>query len=143
MSGEPAPRSEIVLYQTEDGRTRVECRFEEGTIWLPQRQIAGLFQVTVPTVNEHLKGIYEDGELEREATIRRFRIVQMEGNRQVGRLVEHYRLEAILKWCRLATDHASTCGGKPWTYALIPHDAIAENITLDWLVRQFARDGCQ
>jgi hypothetical protein len=63
---------------------------------LPQRQIAELFQVTVPTVNEHLKGIYEEGELAPEATIRKFRIVQTEGTRQVERFVDHYRLEAIL-----------------------------------------------
>lgn len=93
---EPPPQSSLVLYQTEDGQTRIECRFEEGTIWLPQRLIAELFQVTVPTVNEHLKGIYDEGELAVGATIRKFRIVQIEGARQVGRLVDHYRLEAIL-----------------------------------------------
>ena len=90
-----SPQSSLVLYQTEDGQTRIECLFEEGTIWLPQLLIAELYQVTVPTVNERLKGIYEDRELDTGATIRKFRIVQTEGNRQVGRLVEHYGLEAI------------------------------------------------
>lgn len=93
---EQPPQSSLVLYQTEDGQTRIECRFEEGTIWLPQRLIAELYQVTVPTVNEHIRGIYEDQELHAGATIRKFRIVQIEGSRQVGRLVDHYRLEAIL-----------------------------------------------
>lgn len=90
------PASELVLYQTEDGRTKIECRFEQGSIWLPQRQIAELFGVTVPTVNEHISGIYDDGELAQEATIRSFRIVRTEGNRSVTREVEHYNLQLVL-----------------------------------------------
>ena len=90
------PSSEIVLYQTEDGQTRIECRFEDGSIWLSQRLIGELFQVGVATVNHHLAGIYEDGELLREATIRNYRIVRQEGTREVAREVEHYSLPAIL-----------------------------------------------
>lgn len=90
------PNGEFILYQTEDGSTRIECRFENETIWLTQALMAELFQVTVPTVNEHLKGIYGDGELRPEATIRKFRIVRREGVRQVNREIEHYSLEAIL-----------------------------------------------
>jgi hypothetical protein len=89
-----APQSSIVLYRTEDGRTRIQCRFEDETIWLTQAQIAELFQVTVPTVNEHLKGIFADAELDHPATIRKFRIVRIEGARSVQREIEHYRLEA-------------------------------------------------
>lgn len=91
-----APQSSIVLYQTEDGQTRIECRFESETIWLTQALIAELFQITVPTVNEHLKGIVAEGELTAEATIRKFRIVRTEGNREVSREIEHYNLEAII-----------------------------------------------
>lgn len=90
------PGGEILLYQTEDGRTRIECRFENDTLWLTQALMAQLFQVTVPTVNEHLKGLYNDGELRQEATIRKFRIVRSEGSRHVTREIEHYNLEAIL-----------------------------------------------
>jgi len=93
---DPAPASEIVLYQTEDGQTRIQCCFQDGTMWLTQRLIGDLFQVTVPTVSEHLAGIYAEGELDRPATIRQFRIVQTEGSRQVAREVEHYNLPAIL-----------------------------------------------
>jgi hypothetical protein len=96
MNDEPLPQSEIILYQTEDGRTRVQCRLENETLWLSQALIAELFQVTVPTANEHLKGIYADGELVAEATIRNFRIVRQEGARQVARGIEHYNLDAIL-----------------------------------------------
>jgi len=90
------PQSEIILYQTEDGRTRIQCRFENETLWLTQSLIAELFQVTVPTVNEHLKGIYSEDELAAEATIRKFRIVRLEGHREVTREIEHYNLDAIL-----------------------------------------------
>ena len=96
MSDEPLPRSEIILYQTEDGRTRIECRFENENVWMTQALMAELFQLTVPTVNEHLKGIYAEGELPGGATIRKFRIVRFEGARQVTREIEHYNLEAIL-----------------------------------------------
>ena len=96
MSDEPSPKTEIILYQTEDGRTRIQCRFQNETIWLTQALIAELFQVTVPTVNEHLKGIFAEGELAAGATIRKFRIVRFEGKRQVAREMEHYNLDAIL-----------------------------------------------
>lgn len=91
-----APSGTLVLYQTEDGRSRIECRFEAETLWLSQALIAELFQVTVPTVNEHLKGIFGEGELTPEATIRKFRIVRREGSREVRRSIEHYSLPAIL-----------------------------------------------
>jgi hypothetical protein len=96
-SDEPAPPTgEIVLYQTEDGRTRVECRFVDETLWLSQALIAELFQVTVATVNEHLKNIIAEGEVQPGLTIRKFRIVRREGPREVEREIEHYNLDAIL-----------------------------------------------
>ena len=90
------PGGELLLYQTEDGQTRVECRFEEGTIWLTQVLIAELFQTTVPNVNIHLKNIYAEKELNPEATIKEYLIVRREGARQVSRKVLHYNLETIL-----------------------------------------------
>jgi hypothetical protein len=94
---DPAPPTgEIVLYLTEDGRTRVECRFVDETLWLSQALIAELFQKDVRTVNEHLQNIYEEGEIEAQATIRKFRIVRREGPRDVEREIEHYNLDAIL-----------------------------------------------
>ncbi|HOW52702.1 MAG TPA: virulence RhuM family protein [bacterium] len=91
-----APGGELVLYRTEDGRTQIQCRFSDGTIWLTQAQLSELFQVAVPTVNEHLKGIYADGELPPDATIRKFRIVRQEGLRTVSREIDHYNLDSIL-----------------------------------------------
>ncbi len=93
---ETPPQGEIILYQTDDGRTRVECRFEEESLWLSQRLISELFDKDVRTINEHLQNIYAEGEQIPEATIRKFRIVQIEGTREVTRLVEHYNLETIL-----------------------------------------------
>jgi len=90
------PHGDIVLYQTEDGRTRVECRFAEDTLWLSQALIAELFQKDVRTINEHLQNIYEEGELDPGPTIRKFRIVRREGAREVAREIEHYNLDAIL-----------------------------------------------
>ena len=92
----PAGWGEILLYQTDDGRTRVECRFQDDTIWLSQAMMAELFQKDVRTINEHLKNVYDEGELEQGATIREFRIVRREGSREVARQIEHYTLDAIL-----------------------------------------------
>ena len=98
MSGgkAPPPASGLILYTTEDGLTRVQCRFEEESIWLTQAQIAELFQTTVANINLHLKAIYAEGELSSEATIKSNLIVRSEGSRQVSRPVMHYSLPAIL-----------------------------------------------
>ena len=92
----PAPGSEIILYQTEDGRTRLEVKLENETVWLTQKQLAELFQKDVRTINEHIQNIIAEGEVKREATIRKFRIVQKEGARNVEREVEFYNLDAII-----------------------------------------------
>ncbi|MCH9807012.1 MAG: virulence RhuM family protein [Alphaproteobacteria bacterium] len=87
---------EFVLYNTEDGRTKVQLRAVEGTAWLSQRQMAELFDKDVRTINEHIGNIYDEGECEPEATLRKFRIVQTEGKRQVAREVDCYNLDVIL-----------------------------------------------
>ena len=84
MAKSPAPLGEIVLYQTEDGRTSLECRLADETLWLSHALIADLLQVGVPTVNEHLKEIYAEGEFPTASTIRKFRIVRREGTRALG-----------------------------------------------------------
>jgi hypothetical protein len=96
MTDDPTTTSELILYQTEDGRTRIQCRFEDATVWLTQKLMADLFEIGVGTVNHHLKAIYEERELSPEATIRRHRIVRIEGSREVAREIEHYSLEAVL-----------------------------------------------
>ncbi len=96
MSNEPLPNSEIILYQTEDGRTRIQCRFENETIWLTQAQIAELFETTPQNVTLHLRGIFAEGELVEAATCKDYLQVRIEGAREVSRKLKHYRLEAIL-----------------------------------------------
>ncbi|MBF7957109.1 virulence RhuM family protein [Rahnella victoriana] len=91
-----APEGEFVLFQTHDGRLRIECRFESETLWLSQALISEIYQKDVRTINEHLMNIYNDGELERDATIRKFRIVRQEGTREVSRQIDYYNLDAIL-----------------------------------------------
>lgn len=96
MSEEPLPQSELILYQTEDGRTRIQCRLENETLWLTQAQIAELFQVTPQNVTLHLKTIFAEGELAEEATCKDCLQVRQEGGREVTRKLRHYRLEAVL-----------------------------------------------
>ena len=86
----------IVLYQTEDGSSRIECRFDQETLWLTQAQIAELFETTPQNVTLHLKAIFAEGELTEEATCKEYLQVRQEGKRQVSRSLQHYRLEAIL-----------------------------------------------
>ena len=95
-SGSPPTSSEIVFYQGEDGRSHIQVRLDGGTVWLTQRLLAELYEVSVATINEHLGNIFDEQELDSEATIRKFRIVQPEGNREVSRLVDYYNLEVIL-----------------------------------------------
>ena len=88
-----SPQSEIVLYQTEDGRTRIQCRFENETIWLTQKLMAELFQKDVRTINEHIQTILEDAELSGDSVIRKFRITAADGKKYE---TLHYNLEMIL-----------------------------------------------
>jgi hypothetical protein len=96
MSDQSFPQSEIILYQTEDGRTRIQCRFENETVWLTQSQIAELFETTPQNVTLHLRGIFAEGELVEAATCKDYLQVRLEGGREVSRKLKHYRLEAIL-----------------------------------------------
>ncbi len=89
-------QGEIILFQADDGQTKVQVRLEENTVWLTQKTLSNLYQISVSSVNEHLTHIYEEGELSPEATIRKFRIVRTEGKRDISRIIEHYNLEAIL-----------------------------------------------
>ena len=79
-------KNEIVIYTTPEGKETFEVNLKKETVWLSQKQMAGLFEKDVRTVNEHIKNIFKEGELEENSTIRKFRIVQKEGNRQVERI---------------------------------------------------------
>ncbi len=96
MSKELSNTGKILIYQNEKGDTKIDVFFTDDTVWMTQRSMAGLYQVDVRTVNEHIADIYKDGELDEKRTIRNFRIVQTEGKRRVNREIMHYNLDMIL-----------------------------------------------
>lgn len=101
-------KSEIILYQTTDGATQIDVRLENETVWLNQKQMAELFQTSVPNINMHLKNIFEEGELDPEATIKNSLIVRLEGNRTVNRNIENYNLDAIISVGYRIKSHVAT-----------------------------------
>jgi hypothetical protein len=123
------PPSSLILYQTEDGRTRIQCRFENETIWLTQIQIAELFQTSVPNINLHLKAIYAEGELAEAATIKSYLIVRSEGPRQVSREVLHYSLPAILAVGYRVRSHRGT-QFRQWATARLT-EYLVKGFTMD------------
>jgi hypothetical protein len=129
MPDNAPPHSSLVLYQTEDGRTRIQCRFEDETIWLTQVQIAELFQTSVPNINLHLKAIYTEGELIETATIKSYLIVRIEGVRQVSREVMHYNLPAILAVGYRVRSHRGTQFRK-WATARLS-EYLVKGFTMD------------
>ncbi len=88
--------SEIILYTTEDGLTKVDVKLENETVWLTQEQMAQLFGKSRSTITEHISNIYKEEELEQNSTRRNFRQVRMEGNREVEREIEYYNLDVII-----------------------------------------------
>lgn len=122
-------QSKILLYQTEDGLTRIDCRLENETIWLTQALIAELFQKDVRTINEHLVNVFDEGELNRGATIRNFRIVRTEGNREVAREIEHYNLPAILAVGYRVRSHRGT-QFRQWATARLT-EYLVKGFTMD------------
>lgn len=96
MSGEMENTGRILIYQNEQGDTKIDVYFEEDTIWMTQRTMAELYQVTPQNITTHIKHIYEDGELDQRATCKSYLQVQMEGNRQICRDTKFYNLDMIL-----------------------------------------------
>ncbi len=88
--------SNIILYETPQGKISVSVRFEDDTFWLTQKAMAELFGVESNTITYHLKEIYKTGELDEMATTRKIRVVQKEGNREVNRELDFYNLDAII-----------------------------------------------
>ena len=88
--------SNIIFYTTPNGQVSIQVQYEDGCFWLTQKRMAELFDVDVRTVNEHLQNIYQSAELPKDATIRKIRIVQQEGNRAVSRELDFYNLDAII-----------------------------------------------
>lgn len=91
-----AEKNDLIFYRAPDGAVRAEVRHEDDTFWLSQRQMGELFGVEVQTVIHHLKEVYAAKELDETATTRKFRVVRIEGNREVARQIAHYNLDAII-----------------------------------------------
>ena len=92
----PDKQGEIVIYQTEDGKTGIEVKMYDETVWLSQQQMADLYQTSRSNVVEHIRHIYEEGELDESSTCRNFRQVRTEGSRQVSREIPYYNLDMII-----------------------------------------------
>ncbi|MEB2786373.1 RhuM family protein [Algoriphagus persicinus] len=88
--------NQIEIYQGSDGQTQIEVKFEQDTVWLNQKQLAELFGKDVRTISEHIKTIYKSHELEKDSTIRNFRIAQLEGKRKIERNIDHFNLDMII-----------------------------------------------
>lgn len=129
MSDNEQPQSSIILYQTEDGRTRIQCRFDLDTIWLTQAQIAELFQTTPQNVTLHLGAIFADGELSEAATCKDYLQVRQEGTRSVSRSLRHYRLEAILAVGYRVRSHRGT-QFRQWATARLS-EYLVKGFTMD------------
>jgi hypothetical protein len=115
------PAGQILIYQ--DGATRLQVRLEGRSVWLSQRLIAELFQVSIKTVNEHLVNIYSEGELDPEATIRSFRIVQAEGTREITRAI------SVFHGCDVGAEEQEVVG-EP---AYVPACMVADRSCADRL----------
>ena len=88
--------SQIVIYKDKNGQIKIDVRFDGNTVWLTQKMISLLFKVSVPTINEHIKNVLDEGEMDKSSTIRKFRIVQKEGAREVERDTDFYNLDMII-----------------------------------------------
>ncbi len=96
VNDDTAPSGEFLVYQGPGQNAPIRVCLEGETVWLTQKLMADLYGVSISSINEHISNTYEDGELKPEATIRKFRIVQTEGTREVARLVDHYNLDVII-----------------------------------------------
>lgn len=101
-------KGQFLVYQAEDGKLKLDVRFEDESVWLSQKLMAELFQKDVRTISEHIQNIYDEGELVPEATIRKFRTVQMEGKREVARIVDFYNLDMIISVGYRVKSHVAT-----------------------------------
>jgi hypothetical protein len=88
--------SEILIYQNSEGSIKIDVRLEEESVWLTQAQLCELFQKSKATISEHIKNVFEEGELDASATVRNFRTVQTEGKREVERAIDYYNLDVII-----------------------------------------------
>ncbi len=100
--------SQFIIYQSEDGQIKLDVRFMDETVWLTQALMADLFSTTPENVLMHLKNIYNEGEIDQNATTKDFLVVRQEGSRQVKRTLKHYNLDAIISVGYRVHSHTAT-----------------------------------
>lgn len=143
--GSPPTSSEIVFYQGEDGRSRIQVRLDGGTVWLPQVLMAELFQTTKQNISLHIKHIFADGELDPSATVKQYLTVQTEGSRMVRRALDHYSLDMILAVGYRVRSHRGT-QFRRWATELL-REYVVKGFVLDdawvpsWVSLSRTRDG--
>lgn len=122
-------RNDIILYSTEDGKSKIELHVENETVWLSQLELAELFQTSKQNISKHIKSIFEDGELEESATVNHKLTVQKEGNREITRQVAYYSLDMIL-----------AIGYKVRSVRGVQFRNYASTILKEYLIKGFAMD---
>jgi len=110
MTDSPERRgdSQLLLYQTEDGGTRLEVRLEGETVWLTQELMAALFQTTKQNISLHIQSVFREGELSPEATVKKYLTVRREGNREVKRHLDYFNLDVIISVGYRVKSHVAT-----------------------------------
>ena len=121
--------NDIIIYNTEDGKTKINLQYEDGTVWLSQLEIAELFQTTKQNVSKHVKAIFLEGELEERATVNYKLTVQKEGNRKISRKLAYYNLDMIL-----------AIGYRVRSIRGIQFRNYASNVLKEYLIKGFAMD---
>ena len=101
-------KGQFLVYEAEDGRVKIDVRLADETVWLSQALIAELFQTSVPNISMHIRNVYEEGELQPEATIKKFLTVRLEGSRAVRRQLDHYNLDMIISVGYRVKSHVAT-----------------------------------
>jgi hypothetical protein len=123
------PKSELILYQTEDGRTRIQCRFERESLWLSLNQMADLFQRDKSVISRHIKNAFEEGELRSEGTVAKYATVQAEGGKRVTRAIEFYNLDVIIAVGYRVKSHRGT-QFRQWATARLS-EYLVKGFTMD------------
>lgn len=121
--------TDILIYQTEDGKTKIDVRLENETVWMTQKAIAELYQTTPQNITLHVKNIYEEGELEEKSTCKYYLQVQSEGSREVKRKAKHYNLEMILAIGYRVRSHRGT-QFRQWATARL-NEYLVKGFTMD------------
>jgi hypothetical protein len=101
-------KGQFLIYQSEDGKLKLDVRLEEETVWLTQQSLAELFQSSKQNISHHINSIYEEGELPPEATVKKYLTVRSEGNREVKRLLDYYNLDMIISVGYRVKSHVAT-----------------------------------